>query len=150
MSLRTIEIACHLDAEPDRVWQTVLRPATMVHVARPWVEIVPIDLPQWPETWASGLYRARLTGPLGVPLGFQIIGVEFPPTDGPARCLRDRGEGQLARTWDHLITVEPEGRGTRYSDRLTLDAGGLTGVAVPMVRAFFRHRQRRLAGLLSG
>jgi hypothetical protein len=54
----------------------------------------------------------------------------------------DRVLGQRRR-WDHWIAIEPERRGTRYTDTVHIDAGLLTPLIVAFARIFYRHRQRR-------
>ena len=44
---------------------------------------------------------------------------------GPA--LRDAGYGPMFKTWDHRIEIAQRDGATRYADRITIDAGILTG-----------------------
>jgi len=68
--------------------------------------------------------------------------------------LRDNGYSALITTWDHWITVEPDGeRGTRYRDEVEVKAGLLTPFVWLFAQVFYRHRQRRwraLARRISG
>jgi len=77
------------------------------------------------------------------PIGEQTIGIEYPLEDGRRRILRDNGHGALIKQWDHWIFVEPDGEGTRYTDRVDVDAGLLTPFVSAFARIFYRHRQRR-------
>lgn len=140
---RTVELSCLLAAPADRVWEEVNRPRLLLHVARPMIRFAPIDPPRFPERWADGphLVSMRLGGVL--PLGRQVIEVSRPaPRDG-ARLLLDRGRSASIRRWDHLIAVAPEGDGTRYTDRVEIDAGPRTPLVAAFARRFYAHRQRR-------
>ncbi len=125
----------------------IRRPALFLHVAAPLVHFSPIGVDRFPDRWEEGEYRGamRLFGLL--PIGWQAIVIEFPTSADTDLVLRDRGYGPLLREWDHRIAVSPHGSGTRYVDRLTLDAGWLTPIAAFGVKQFFRHRQRRLVAL---
>ena len=57
-----------------------------------------------------------------LPIGKQIVGIEF-PQKSDHWVLRDNGSGSIAKTWDHLIFLESEGGGTRYTDEVSIDAG---------------------------
>ncbi len=48
------------------------------------------------------------------------------------------------RRWDHWIFVAAEGGGTRYTDRVNVEAGLLTPFIWRFARVFYGHRQRRL------
>ena len=78
-----------------------------------------------------------------VPIGMQTIGIEYPKGDD-GYVLRDNGRGTMISVWDHWIFVEPdEHGGTRYTDRVDVEAGVLTPFVSTFARAFYGHRQRR-------
>ena len=78
-----------------------------------------------------------------VPIGRQIVGIEFPDARDGVKRLRDNGRSAIIRRWDHMIEIAPEQAGTRYVDRLEVDAGGLTAPIAFFARLFYAHRQKR-------
>lgn len=144
-----ITISSILDAPVDRVWEEVGKPQLLHYVARGWLVFEPIDPPAFPERWEARQYRVRMKWRGFLPVGEQIIGIEFPePRDG-RYFVRDNGRSDSIRKWDHLITIEPTGDGrTAYEDRLDLDAGWRTPFVAAFARAFYAHRQRRWARLI--
>ncbi len=140
-----------LPAPLDQVWQHVLTPRLMVHVAAPWVAFRPLHPAAWPDQWQPGPYRVamRLFGL--VPLGEQTIGIEFPACDDPQqRRLRDNGWGALIRRWDHQIyAMAIDNQSCRYRDEVTISAGLLTPFIWVYAQLFYRHRQRRWRRLVA-
>ena len=62
------------------------------------------------------------------------------------RGFLERSSSLVQRTWEHERTVEPEGDGSRVTDRVTFEPrlpGGAL-LATPLVRRVFEHRHRRL------
>lgn len=164
----TIEVSTILPVSPDRVWTMVNRPALLHYVAWPLLTFEAVDPPAFPDRWEERQYHVRIKAFGLVPLGSQIIEIERSvdpetATHGePVRRLRDNGRGTILRRWDHWITVEPagtaaestdsgrgEGRATRYTDRVDVDAGVLTPLAGGLARVFYAHRQRRWHRLLA-
>ena len=47
------------------------------------------------------------------------------------------------RNWNHLIRIEPEGAGSRYTDEIEIGAGPLTPLISLYAKLFYRYRQRR-------
>jgi hypothetical protein len=147
--VRTLELSTHLDASPDRVWAHVTRSALLYYVAKGLITFQADDPMGFPEIWREGAYKTRMSL-LGVlPIGWQMIRIEYPPVHGDTRTLRDNGFGPLIRTWDHTIEVSPDGQGALYTDRVTIDAGALTPVIVTFARIFYAHRQKRWRRLVS-
>ncbi len=145
--MQTIRLSRTLPVSPDRLWTLLQKPATMQHVCRPLITFRPLDPPAFPEQWQAGEYRAALRLFGLIPVGWQVIGVAFPPAAPGERRLHDSGSSPLMRTWEHQIRLAPAPQGTRYTDRLTFDAGALSPLLAPLLRLFFAHRQRRLAQL---
>lgn len=145
--VRTIALSCDLQASPEKLREAILKPALFLHVAAPLVKFVPVGLARFPDIWSEGEYRGsmRLFGL--IPIGWQAIVIEIPREDSKPLVLRDRGYGPLLRVWDHQIEVTPTAAGSRYTDRLTIDAGWLTPLTAFFVKRFFEHRQRRLKAL---
>lgn len=144
-----IERSTHLAASPGHVWQELGTPRLLQYVAHPVIRFQPVDPPAFPPSWAEGEYRVslRLFGRL--PLGSQVIRIARPQPEGPCRVVRDTGGGSLARRWDHVMEVCAEGSGTRYTDRVEVDAGPLTWLVAAFASHFFQHRQRRWRRLVA-
>ena len=141
-----VTLSTHLPAPPEAVWTRLLETATLEHVAAPLLRFRPEGRPL-PRRWTPGTWRVQLRGPLGLPLGWQEIQVSFPDAPPPLRRVRDDGRGALARRWDHVIEIAPEGAGTRYVDRVMIEAGWRTPAIRLFARLFYAHRQRRLRRL---
>jgi hypothetical protein len=101
-----------------------------------------------PEIWREGRYRVHLKLFGWLPIGEQYIGIEQ-PVDGDRWFVRDNGSGIIARVWDHLIFVEPDGEGTRYTDRVRIEAGVLTPFVVLFAHIQYRYRQCRWRRLVA-
>jgi hypothetical protein len=84
-----------------------------------------------------------------IPIGWQTIGIELPGAPTGEYRLRDNGHGPLIERWDHMIEIAPEGEGTRYTDRVHIEAGLLTPLVAAFARAFYAHRQRRWQRLVA-
>lgn len=143
-----------LNAPAARVWDEVRTTRLLEHVAAPLVRFDPVSPPAFPETWQEGRYlvRNRLFGVIG--FGQQWIGISY-PTDpstpaGERFVIRDDGQGDLARTWDHHIVVQalPDGRAL-YTDTVEVRAGVLTPLVWLFASLFYRHRQRRWRDLVA-
>lgn len=145
-----IEITSHLPIPPALAWEQVQSPQLLQHIAAPLLTFHPRD-GDFPQTWSPGEYRAglRLFGLL--PVGEQVIGIEYPPSGAPdgGHVLRDNGRGGLVTRWDHLMLIAPENGGTRYTDRVEIEAGMVTGLAAAFAGYFYRHRQRRWRQLIA-
>lgn len=143
-----VEVSTFLPAPPERVWELVLQPATLEQVSAPLLRFTPRKSP-FPGRWAAGEYQMGVKLYGLIPLDDQIVGIEFPDHAGPGyrlrdngrACARDGGPGGLIKRWDHLMLVEPDGDGTRYTDRVEVEAGALTSAAALFARTLYRHRQ---------
>ncbi|MHA6325859.1 hypothetical protein [Roseivivax sp. CAU 1753] len=147
--MKTVLLTTHLDAPPDRVWDAINTPRLFLFVARPVMYFEPVDPPAWPERWDNRAYVLRLTLWCRIPFGRQTVRISRPATDGPSRQLRDNGQSALIRRWDHVMTVAPEGTGTRYSDHIEIEAGLLTPLIAAYARWFYGHRHRRFHKLVA-
>lgn len=147
--MTTVELSTHLPADPAMVREQIMRPATLLHVSRPLIRFTPIDPPALPEVWKQDRYKVAMHLFGVVPIGWQMVGIEMRPAEGETWSIRDNGHGALIRTWDHIIEVAPEGEGTRYTDRVTIEAGWLTPAVVLFARIFYGHRQRRWRQLVA-
>ena len=143
----TVVLTTRLEAPPDRVWELLWRPETLMHVAWPLLRFVPTE--PLPRRWREGgvyAVKVRLGGVL--PIGRQEIRVSS-GVEGDERWLRDDGRGSLVRRWDHRVRVAPSpDGGTRYTDEIDVEAGALTPVVRAFAELFYRHRQRRWRALV--
>ena len=57
--------------------------------------------------------------------------------------MRDDGHSAFIERWNHLMSVEPDDGGTRYTDRIEIDAGIATPIIAAFARRFYAHRQKR-------
>ncbi len=145
-----IEITSQLPIPPALAWEQVQSPQLLQHIAAPLLTFHPRG-GDFPQIWSPGEYRAglRLYGLL--PVGEQVIGIEYPTSGAPVggHVLRDNGRGGLVTRWDHLMLIAPENGGTRYTDKVEIEAGTVTGLAAAFARYFYRHRQRRWRQLIA-
>lgn len=140
--MKTITIATYLDVEPDVVCRHVMTPRLLNYVVAGLMRFRPVEPDSFPQTWSPGNYRVRMLAFHLLPVGWQTVAIEL-PGPGDDWFIRDKGRGSIARTWDHLIFIEPDGAGTRYVDRVRIDAGVLTLPVVLYAKLFYRYRQRR-------
>lgn len=144
--IRTVELTTWLDAPPETVWEHAQTSALLRHVAAPLVRLVPRS-GAFPRRWRPGEHRAWMFLCGFLPLGWQAIGIEYPEAPEDTRVLRDNGHSPLIRRWDHWIEIAPENGGTRYTDRVHIDAGMLTPLVAAFARVFYAHRQKRWRAL---
>ncbi|MCE2843225.1 MAG: hypothetical protein ACK44O_05930 [Novosphingobium sp.] len=146
--MRTVELSTYLDAPPEQVWDHVQTSRLLHYVARGMIRFVPAGAP-FPERWTAGEYRTWMWLFGIIPLGWQAIGIELPPQEPGRHVVRDNGHGPLIRRWDHWIEITAEEEGTRYVDRVHIEAGLLTPLIWAFARLFYAHRQRRWRKLVA-
>ncbi len=144
---KTIVLSTDLDCSPQEAWARVQTSELLHHVAAPLIRFVPHDH-AFPATWQKGEYRASMLLFGAIPLGWQAIVIQFPSADYDVHYLRDNGYSPLIRRWDHRIEIRPNPDDTtRYTDRLSVDAGWRTPIVAAFARIFYAHRQRRWRAL---
>ncbi len=119
-----------------------MTPVLLGYVVAGLMKFEPTDPVVFPGRWIPGEYKVRMLAFHVLPVGWQCVKIELPEEDDEW-CLRDKGHGSVARVWDHRIFIEPDGVGTRYTDRVCIDAGLLTWPVLLYATLFFRYRQRR-------
>jgi hypothetical protein len=68
--------------------------------------------------------------------------------DEAGRRVQSDESSALLRSWRHLITIEPRGRGAcQYTDVVEIDAGLLTPIVTTWAAGFYRWRQHRWRSL---
>ncbi|MEL6738897.1 MAG: hypothetical protein AAFO28_08220 [Pseudomonadota bacterium] len=144
----TLALTSTLECSADEAWERVATSALLNHITAPLIRFSPQGSP-FPTVWQPGEYRAWMWLFGIVPIGWQAIVISFPPASGETRFVRDNGYGPLIKRWDHWIEIAPgEAPGTtRYTDRVTIEAGLLTPIIAGFARVFYAHRQRRWRAL---
>lgn len=143
-----IEVSTYLNATPEAVCDHVKKSRLLVYVTSGLLSFRPVDPPDFPEHWSEGQYRVRMTMFGFIPIGWQYISIENPVSD-EEWIVRDNGSGSIAHVWDHLIYAIPEGTGTRYVDRVRVEAGLLTPFVALFARLLYSYRQYRWRRLVS-
>lgn len=143
-----VTVSSHFALPPEKVWEQVRRPALLLYVAQPILTFTSRD-GGWPDQWEHRVYRAGLRAFGFLPVGEQVIGIEYQGEQPAGYRLRDNGRGGLISRWDHMMVIEPEGDGTRYTDRVEIEAGVLTPVACAFAKFFYSHRQKRWQRLIA-
>jgi ligand-binding SRPBCC domain-containing protein len=140
-------VSSQVAAPPERVWERVITPAGINHEMRPWMRM----------TMPKGIERlSPETVELGKPIGrswilllgvlpFDYDDVTLVEMEAGRRFL-ERSQMLSQRSWEHERTIAADGEGSLVTDRIRMEPRlGLPGAAVrPIIRAFFRHRHRRL------
>ena len=93
-----------------------MTPALLNYVVAGLMKFHPIEPNFFPSKWVEGKFSVKMFAFHFLPIGKQIVGIEF-PQKSDHWVLRDNGSGSIAKTWDHLIFLESEGGGTRYTER---------------------------------
>ncbi|GAA4465034.1 hypothetical protein GCM10023189_45130 [Nibrella saemangeumensis] len=139
----TITLSSYLAISAEVAFDRVKRPALLHYIGYPLIHFVPST--PFPSVWQEGEYETQMNLLGLIPLGRQLIRIELPTpaTDGSFR-VRDNGQGQLARTWDHWITINPvDTNRCRYTDQVSVQAGLLTPLVWLFALGFYSWRQYR-------
>ncbi|MBQ6374175.1 MAG: hypothetical protein IJJ45_06760 [Clostridia bacterium] len=131
-------------ADRDAVFQSLLKPATLQYIARPYVAFDPVEGAS--VRWTAGstsAYRLRLFG--RIPFGTHTIHIVRSDPEG----ISSREGNEHVPVWDHDIRLRrlDDGR-TEYTDRVEIRAGWKTWFVWLWASAFYAHRQRRWIRLL--
>jgi hypothetical protein len=142
-----------LPVAAEDLWRALHDPKTLVRLSAPLLQIEPLEPKIFPEEFMPASYVVSLKGFGRLPLGRHAINISHPaPEPGeslPRYVLHDKGSGDLARVWDHRITIEPLSETTcRLTDELAVDAGLLTPFVALFARILLQHRHVRLAALV--
>ena len=66
--------------------------------------------------------------------------------DAQARVVQSREFGWMIRQWDHTLTVEPDGDGCIWTDRIVIDCSWATGYMSWVAKVLYRTRHRNRRG----
>lgn len=142
-----VELTTLLDCNIEAAWKQANTSALLHHITSPLIRFVPKRGQEFPDVWDPREYRAWMLLFGFIPLGWQAIVISIPPQKGASRFVRDNGYSPMIRRWDHWIEISSEGKKTRYTDSVIIDAGILTPIVATFARVFYRHRQNRWRAL---
>jgi ligand-binding SRPBCC domain-containing protein len=141
------EVSSLVPAPPQGVWERIITPEGINHELRPWMRM----------TLPRGVERLDPeTVELGVPIGrswvllFGVLPFEYDDVTlielEPGHRFLERSPMLSQRSWQHERIVEPAEGGSRVTDRIRMEPrlGIPAAPLVPIFRAVFRHRHRRL------
>ena len=132
-------------ADRDAVFQKLQKLETLQFIAWPYASFEPVEgaAAQW-TVGSTSSYRFRLFG--RIPFGTHTIHiVRFDPEG-----VSSREGNEHVPVWNHditLCTIDPAH--TRYTDRVSIDAGWKTPFVYVWARCFYAHRQRKWLKLLA-
>jgi ligand-binding SRPBCC domain-containing protein len=142
-------VSTELAAPPERVWETLKQVDTLRYITRGLLGFRPLG-PVPDALGAGDVVRVRL-------LFFHVVPawaheIRIVSVDEQARQIETREHGGGVKTWNHRLMVEPAASGgTRYTDRIEIEAGRITRLVWAYAHVFYRYRQwrwRRLARTL--
>ena len=131
-------------ADARTVWARLGELRTLQEIARPYAAFEPLDdCAVWYE---GGTFRLRLKLFCLFPLGVHTVQVLR--WDERTHTVLTHEGNPFVPLWNHEITIVPQGRTCRYTDRVTMGAGWRTPLVGLWARCFYRHRQKRWIELL--
>ncbi|MFZ1990000.1 MAG: hypothetical protein WAW96_09545 [Alphaproteobacteria bacterium] len=152
--MATISRTSVLPVAAEELWRAVHDPNVLRRVVAPLLALEPLEPKVYPDEFMPATYIVSVKAFGWLPLGRQAINVSHPaPEPGeslPRYVLHDKGSGDLARVWDHRITIEPLSETTcRLTDVVDVEAGALTPFVAVFARILLRHRHGQLAAIAS-
>ena len=143
-----LECRTLLAAPVERVRSELSRPALLNQIAAPMLTFVPVHPAWFPAHWKPGTtYRTRLMLGGRLSLGEHRLQPQADLVDPVV--WRDVGGSDLIPLWQHEILLEEVHGMTRYTDRVEIHGGLLTGPAWLFAKVFYSHRQRQLNRLVA-
>lgn len=113
----------------------------LLYVTKPLIVFKPVKPGILPGVWSEGRYLVEMFVFGFIPFGKQWIVIT---KDENKYQIRDNGYGNLIRTWDHLISMQPtQDNKTYYSDEVTIHAGFWTPFITLYALFFYWWRQKR-------
>lgn len=138
--MRTITVSERYDVTADRLWAHVVSYASLEALMSG--PLVRVRCPEGEEQVGHDVALTfRLLG--AVPIGnwrFKVV-----ERDDARRRLKSEEQGTGVRSWSHEIDITSDGAGSRLTDTITIDAGGLTSLVCAFARRDYtrRHAQRK-------
>lgn len=145
-----------LDCEPEAAWRAIQSPAVLREVYSPLVAVESLEPKGFPSRWEEGAHPVRMRAAGLVPMGDQVIALEFPERrHAGVQIMRDRGAGltglnRLFTEWDHRIAIARDPKDptkTLYREQLRFSAGPLTPAVWPVLWSLWQWRSARLKQL---
>lgn len=145
-----VHLSTKLPIPAEEALALVSTPELLNYVAAPLLRFVPLEPSVLPKMWHEGAYRVRVLFGGVLPLGQQTIDISFSESAADHFEMRDNGRGDLARQWDHRITIKPDGaEQCTYIDDVQISAGVLTPLVWTFAQYLYAYRQRRWRKLVS-
>ncbi|AQX79448.1 hypothetical protein BWO91_05190 [Plantibacter flavus] len=124
-----------LDCDVDVAWRALRSPAVLRELYSPVMGLEALDADGFPTIWEPGAHRVRVKAAGAIPVGDQVIDLEFIERRDGTRILHDQGDpvsGPLSKLagWDHQMAVARDKQDptkTLYRDRLVI-----TGAIAPL------------------
>ena len=144
---RVVDLSTYLEAPPEKVWSAVKKPSTFAYVTKGLMDAAVLtgsSLEGMPdEDWAQAgrKIELKLKALSAIPLWRHTI--EIQSVDEQNRTIQTSERGGAVKSWRHRITVEPEGTGSRYRDRVEIEAGVATPAVHALALMLYRYRQAR-------
>jgi hypothetical protein len=145
-----------LDCEPEAAWRAIQSPAVLREVYTPLIRVQSLEPQGFPSRWDEGAHPVRMLAGGVVPLGDQVIALEFPGRRHEGvQIMRDHGAGltglsSVFTEWDHRIAIaaDPAGTGkTLYREQLRYSAGPFSAAVWPALWSLWQWRATRLRRL---
>jgi hypothetical protein len=145
-----VRSATLLAAPANKVWQTLLKQDTFLHITRGMLGFT--GTAHWPATFDQGAdTKTRLVFFHILPAWSHTM--KLVEVDSERYVLRSEELGGPIRRWDHHILIgSVEANRCLYTDKIDIDAGWLTIAVWAWANLFYRYRQmrwRKLASTLS-
>ena len=134
-------IDTYLPASAEKVWRTLLRRDTFLHITRGMLGFRGSDA--WPERfWEGTVIHTRLLFFHAIPGWMHTLTVVH--VDRENLVLTSEESGGIVKTWNHRIRVEPQNDDhCRYTDEIEIEAGPFTPLIWAWAHVFYRYRQHR-------
>ncbi len=145
-----------LDCEPEAAWRAIQSPAVLREVYTPLIKVDSLDPKGFPNRWEEGAHPVSMKAAGFVPLGDQVISLEFPERRHEGvQIMRDRGRGltglsRIFTEWDHRIAIArhpDDPKKTLYREQLRFSAGPWTALAWLKLWSLWQYRAIRLKQL---
>ena len=111
-------------------------------IAFPILKFKTINVNFFPKNWSDGdKFKTRMLFLGIIPVGNQNIDISIPEAPKDMYIVRDKGSGNLAKTWDHIIRIKKLSENEiLYTDIVEVKAGVLTIPIWIFANIFYRWR----------
>lgn len=123
---------------PKWLFEEIRKTESFFFVTHPVMKFVPKR--ELTDIWENGRYKMKMYLFGIIPMGNHDIVIELEEEN----CkMRDNGNGDFIDKWNHLISVKPHGKYTKYIDEVEIEAGYFTFVITAFAQVFYCYRQFR-------